>query len=118
VPPTSLKAWEQYLSDSAFAKRPLIQYYSKVTVDKVSAGGFDYGELRFEFGEPVSATDRRRMFVLRREYEATVRQTTAAAAADDVAGVDEHGQVVDAEVVDDGEEVPPASRPFGDEPPF
>lgn len=79
IAPTSLKGWEQFLADSAFAKRPLIRFYVRISVDKTSSGGFDYGTLRFEFGDPVDGQDLRRMFALRRSFEAGIQQVTAAA---------------------------------------
>ncbi len=77
VPPTSLKSWDQHLADMAFAKRPLIGFYTKFSVEKTSSGGFDYGALRLELGDPVDAADVRRMFALRRAYEQGIQQVQA-----------------------------------------
>jgi hypothetical protein len=117
VPPTSLKEFEQYKSTMAYAGRSLIGHYTRFRVEKAEgASGYQYGALSMEPGDQLDVADRRRMFQLRALYESTVRATTVAAAADDVAGVDEQGGVVEAEAVD--EDVPPPDRPFTDEPPF
>lgn len=111
VPPTSLKEFESYKSTMAYAGKSLIGHYTRFRVEKAEgASGYAYGALSMEPGDVLDMADRRRMFALRAMYESTVRATTVAAAADDVAGVDEQGEVVDAEVV--GDEPPPEETPF------
>jgi hypothetical protein len=111
LPPSSLKPFETYLSESAFHSRPLIRSYVELRVERVSAGGQEYGVLALDAGEPVSPADLRRIFALKRELAAAMAATTMDAAAENVVGVDEHGRPIHGEVDEDAPELSDEDAP-------